>query len=294
MADADLPGVVATDTPPSSFGSPPYFHQTHQQGLEPSLTGRSEFYQASFTPEAYSADSGAAVVGSPINIPRAEQRDIGMFSDRYIKPGVNAAGFPASGRGGDPNHDELDGAAGVGEGSSGPLDGQLGQPIAQLGSTPMNSDSVAVTSRQFENLILQDNGGMQHIHSGPVATGQVVANGSLPHGMQLADTPAISVLNGQKFEVAFVMDHYRNHGNSVVMSDSPLDGSPAQGDISGTAEDAESEDIEGAHSKSEENENGEQGEDVWEGSMFPFCEEGEFSSSERGFMFADRVCSPSH
>ncbi|KAG0623769.1 hypothetical protein M758_3G200500 [Ceratodon purpureus] len=264
----DLPGVGAIDTPPSSFGSPPYFHQT-QQGLE---RGRSELYQASFAPEAFSADPGAAVIGSPINIPRSDQRDIGMFTG-YIKPAV-AAGFPASGSGGDVNGDhELDGAS-VGEGSSRPLDGHLGQPIGQLGSISMNSDSVAATSRQFENLILQENGGMQHIHSGAVATGQVMANGSLTHGMQPADAPTtVSVLNPKNFEAAFIMDHYRNHGSSVVMSDSPLDGSPAHGDISGTAEDAESEDTEGTHSKSEENENGEQGEDVWEGSMFPFCEE---------------------
>lgn len=266
MANADLPGVVSTDTPPSSFGSPPYFHQT-QSGSEPSPTGRSELYQTSFAPKAFSADPGAAVIGSPINIPRVDQRDIGMFTG-YIKP-VVSAGFPASGRGGDANHDMLDGAS-VG-GSSGPLD----QPIAQLGSTPMNDDSVAASIRQFGDLVLQDNGGMQHIHSG--ATGQVIPNGSLPHEMQPADTPTtISVLNPSKFEAAFIMDHYRDHGNSVVMSDSPLDGSPALGDISGKAEDAESEDTEGAHSKSEENENGEQGEDVWEGSMFPFCEEGEF------------------
>jgi hypothetical protein len=263
---------LATDTP--SFGSPPYFHQT-QQGLEPSLTGRSELYQANFAPEAFSADLGAAVIGPPINIPRSEQRDIGMFTG-YIKPGV-AVGLPASGRGGDVNHDhELDGAS-VGEGSSGPLDGQLGQPIAHLGSTPMNDDPVAVTNRQFENLILQENGGIQHLHSGAVATSQVVANGSHPHEMQPSDIPTtISLLNPKKFEAAFIMDHYISHGSSVVMSDSPLDGSPAHGDISGTAEDAESEDTEGAHSKSEENENGERGEDVWEGSMFPFCEEGKF------------------
>lgn len=39
--DADLREVVLTDTPPSSFGSPPYFHQT-PQGLKPLLVGRSE------------------------------------------------------------------------------------------------------------------------------------------------------------------------------------------------------------------------------------------------------------
>lgn len=37
----DLREVVLTDTPPSSFGSPPYFHQT-PQGLKPLLVGRSE------------------------------------------------------------------------------------------------------------------------------------------------------------------------------------------------------------------------------------------------------------
>lgn len=271
MNDADLPEVVPTDTPPSSFGSPPYFHQT-QPGIEPSLTDRPELYQTSFKPKTFTADPGAAVVGSPINIPRAEQRDTGMFAG-YTKPSVSA-GFPAnSGRGGASHHVELDGASV--EGSSEILDGRLHQPISQIGTTPVNDDYVAATTRQISMDF--ENDGVQHMCSGVVATGkwsngQVVANGSLPHGMQSAgNLTTTSVLNPE-FDPAFVIDLNRNH----VMSDSPLDGSPAHGDTSGTAEDAESEDTEGAQSKSEENENAEQGDDVWEGSMFPFCEEGAF------------------
>jgi hypothetical protein len=294
--DADLPDVVTADTPPSSFGSPPYFHQT-QQGLERPVTGRtalshghllrskaggSELYQASFNSIAIAAEPGAVVIGSPIKIPRAEQRNVRMFTG-YVKPGVSA-GFPASGRSGNANRDQLHGAS-VDRGLSDPLDGQVGQPIAQLGTAPVSDDSVSITNRQFENLALQENGGMQQIRSGVsmngqsrwdmTPTGQVVANGSLPHGMQSADSPtATSVLN-PGFEAAFLIDHSRNGGRTVAANDSLLNGSPANGDVSGTADDAESEDTEGARSKSE-NENAEQGDDVWEGSMFPFCEEGEF------------------
>ena len=300
--DADLPDVVTADTPPSSFGSPPYLHQT-QRSLEPPMTGRtflshghllrseagcSELYQASFNPIAVNAEPGAVVIGSPINIPRAEQRDVRMFAG-YIKPGVSA-GFPTSGRIGNAYPDQVDGAS-VDEGLSGPLDGQVGQPIAQLGTTPASGDSVSITNRQFENLVLQENGGMQQIHSGVLVngqswdlapTGQVVANGSLPHGMQSADNPTTTSVLKPEFEAAFLVDRSRNHGRSGVVGDSPLDGSPAHGDISGTADDAESEDTEGARSKSE-NEIAEQGDDVWEGSMFPFCAEGEFQQAAHKF-----------
>ena len=247
-----------------------------------SKAGGSELYQASFNSIAIAAEPGAVVIGSPIKIPRAEQRNVRLFTG-YVKPGVSP-GFPASGRSGNANRDQLHGAS-VDGGLSDPLDGQVGQPIAQLGTAPVNDDSVSITNRQFENLALQENGGMQQIRSGVsmngqsrwdmTPTGQVVANGSLPHGMQSADSPtATSVLN-PGFEAAFLIDHSRNGGRTVAANDSLLNGSPANGDVSGTADDAESEDTEGARSKSE-NENAKQGDDVWEGSMFPFCEEGEF------------------
>ncbi|KAG0554174.1 hypothetical protein KC19_12G069500 [Ceratodon purpureus] len=292
----DFPDVVTADTPPSSFGSPPYFHQI-QQGLEPPMTGRtamshghllrskaggSELYQANFNPIETTAEQGGVVIGPPINIHRAEQREVGMFGG-YNKPGVSA-GFPPSVKSVNASHDELHGAS-VDRGLSDPLDGQVGQSIAQLGTTPANDDSVSITNRQFENLALPENGGIQQMRSGVsmngqsrwemTPTGQVVANGSLPHGMQSADSPTMTSVLNPEFEAAFLIDHSRNPVHRGVPSDSPLDGSPAHGDISGTADDAESEDTEGARSKSE-NENAEQGDDVWEGSMFPFCEEGKF------------------
>lgn len=283
VVDTDSPDVVTTDTPPSSFGSPPYFHQT-QRGLEAPVTGRSalsnghllrsksggcELYQENFNP---AAEAGAVVMGSPINIPRVEQqRDMGMFPN-YIKPGVSATGFSNSGG----SDNSADPGGSVGEGPSDP------QPITQLG-TPGSDDSVSITNRQLENLALHENGAI----SGVLRTGNgksrwdmipVVANGSLPQGKkQTSDPPTKTSILNPEFEAAFVFDDCGIHGSGGVVSDSPLDGSPAHGDnISGTAEDAESEDTEGARSKSEENENAEQGDDVWEGSMFPFCEEGEF------------------
>jgi hypothetical protein len=57
------------------------------------------------------------------------------------------------------------------------------------------------------------------------------------------------------------------------VSEGTLDRSPRNEDLSGATDDAESVD---AHSKSEDNEGIEQGDDVWEGAMFPFCEDGEF------------------
>lgn len=154
-----------------------------------------------------------------------------------MKPGVSPSAN--SGVGGASDHN----SASDNEGSPELPDGQL---HAGIGTTFVNDDYVAAATR---HIISEDLTGDQY--------GQVVTNGS---GNGAAN-------NSSDFDPAFVIDLNRNH----VMSDSPSDGSPGHG----TAEDAESEDTEGAHSKSEENENAEPGDvDVWEGSMFPFCEEG--------------------
>lgn len=282
MVGADLPEGAVTDTPPSSFGSPPYFPQTQPAGIEPSLTERSEFYQTSFRPKTFTAGSGAAAVtGSSINIPRVEQRDTGMYADFINKPSGLSTGFPAhSGRvGADSSHDDLHDAS-VDEGSSEILDAQLGQ----IGTTPVNDNYMAAATRQLsENLILQENnnGVVQHMRSGVnVSAGgwpngaQVVANGATGNLTTTTTSTKSSVLSPE-FDPAFVLDDQnRNH---VMLSDSPVDGNPPHRDASVMAEDAESsEDTEGSRSKSEENEiHAEQGDvDVWEGSMFPFCEEG--------------------
>ncbi|XP_024362578.1 autophagy-related protein 18h [Physcomitrium patens] len=285
----DLPDLI-TAYSPSSFGSPPYFRQT-QQGLEPPLSGRSELshrhllrfkagcadpYQTSFSPQELTAEPGAAVMVSPINIPRAEQRDLGMFTD-YTKPGVSV-GFSATGKGGIVNHDKVDGSF-VGVGPSDALVVQLSQLNSQLGTTPVSNDSVTATKPQSENMALNENGGMQLMRSGVSAdqkglwdmipTGQVVANGSFPRDNQSTDSPTTTSSLNPEFEAGFLINQCR----SGVVSGSPLDESPVVGDIVGMAEDGESEDTEGVHSKSEDNENAERGDDAWEGSMFPFCED---------------------
>jgi len=277
--DADS---VTADTPPSSFGSPPYFHQS-QQGLAAAVTGRSaghllrsksggcELFEESFNPIG---DSGAVVMGSGINIPRVEQRD--MFSN-YMTGGVSVGGgFPDSGGSGSGEHD---GGSVVG-GSS---DGRMGQGVSEVG-TAGSDDPV---SRELEDLGLQEGGvkrsGVLSAGNGKSrwdmrGSGQVVANGSQE---QRAGTGTTTSDLNPEFEAAFVMEGRGIRGSGGDVSDSPLDNSPGDGDVGGTGEDAESEDTEGGRSKSEENESAEQGDDVWEGSVFPFCEEGELSVQPR-------------
>nr|XP_024358119.1 autophagy-related protein 18h-like isoform X1 [Physcomitrium patens]XP_024358120.1 autophagy-related protein 18h-like isoform X1 [Physcomitrium patens]XP_024358121.1 autophagy-related protein 18h-like isoform X1 [Physcomitrium patens] len=285
----DLSVVIAADTPPSSFGSPPYFHQIHQS-LESPVSGRSELslghsfrsrtvvpevYQDSFAPTAVTSEPVTTMVtGSPINILRAEQRELCVYTD-YIKPGVSA------GRDGISNHENIDGAS-IGDGPSDVDNVQRVQPNALLGSTPVIEDPVAIANSQFKDMVLQENGGMQHIRSGVLANGtncwdmiptdQVTADGSYKHDNPSAHVPTPTSGSNPEFEDASLIDHRRNHGSSGVASDSPLNESPAHGGISGMAEDAESEDVEGTQSKSEQNEKAEHGDDVLEGSMFPFCE----------------------
>lgn len=239
-----------------------------------------------------SAKAGTIVIGSPpIDIPRLNQRDIGMFSG-YAKQGLTA-GFATTGRamsrGGDVNHDMLEGL----RGGRGPLSseasiaGQLGHPMAQIVATSADDESLTVPTRHFEDLGVQENEAAQHLDTVAAANGktpwdmlsttkashtQVVGNGSLPHGLHSGGSSTSKSTSNPEFEPAYLYDHDRHHGSSGVVSEGTLDGSPAHEDMNGTTEDAESVD---AHSKSEDNEGVEQGDDVWEGAMFPFCEEGE-------------------
>lgn len=310
---ADLPEMAATSTPPSSFGSP-FFQQT-SDGLEPPSSGRSglsqksllssktvnhEYYQANFATQPGTADSSPVVIGSPpIDIPRTNRRDMGMFLGSS-KP-VLTAGFTttsrSTSRGEDFNHDILDGLrGGKGSLSSDPsMDGQLGHMMAQIVPSSPENESLAATNRQFDNLAVQESNGIQHMDSGVVANGkapwdmmsvvdapcsQAIGNGTLSHGLQSGGSSASKSTSNPEFEPAFLFDHGRNHGSSGVVSDSTLDGSPLHEDLN-TGEDAESLD---AHSKSEDNEGAEQADDVWEGAMFPFCEEGELLEHKKACM----------
>uniref|UniRef100_A0A7I4EFI3 BCAS3 domain-containing protein n=1 Tax=Physcomitrium patens TaxID=3218 RepID=A0A7I4EFI3_PHYPA len=251
----DFSGVAVADTP-SSFGSPPCFREA-QQGLESLVMGRTEL---SHGPLLQSKDGTVIISG-------VEQTDSRVVSD-YIKPGV-CARFSDSDTGGNANHDHLD-RSNVDGGQSEIMGGQLGQPIARLATTMTNAKSVAIIDRQSEDSISQENGGVYHIRSEALVnetsycdlmpSGEVVANGCLPH-----DTSQTTSVLNPEFEAAFLMDLDRQH----VVIDCPLNGRH----MNGTADDADSEATEGAHSKNEDNEDAGQGDDIWEGHVFPFCED---------------------
>lgn len=205
--------------------------------------GYNELYQESFNPNA---GTGEPETESP----RAEQFKEIRFTANYIKAGES----PASHNSYDGHDNKLDG---------GSVGASEGQPITQSG-TPGSTDQGSI-SRQLDDLALN---GTREVMSGDgqsrwdmKLTGQVTNAG--------ARTPTTL---DPDFEGAFLPDERGNLASGGVASDSPV-GQRSHGSHG----DSESEpDTDKApHSKSDENGNAQQRGDAWEGSMFPFCEEGE-------------------
>lgn len=202
------------------------------------LRSQSGGYNVELYQESFNPNAGTAEeAGSPS--PRAEQFKEIMFTANYIKS-------PASHNSYDDHDTKLDGGSGASE----------GQPITQSG-TPGSTDQGSIT-RQLNDLALNNSG---------------AGDGKSRWDMKSSEENTLSptqALNPD-FEGAFLPDERGNLSSGGVASDSPV------GERShGSHGDSESEpDTDKARGKSEENENAQQRGDAWEGSMFPFCEEGE-------------------
>jgi hypothetical protein len=301
----ESPDVAITSTYASSFeaSSHSHFHQV-RQGLDLSMCrpgssqetlsspkdGAAEFFQVSFGSQA--GNSGGIASGSPpLYISMPQQRDVGLVQG-YAKPDLTA-GYNSPGRltnrGRDGNDDM---PKGLKRNGSGPLSSEVSfdgnHYVPQIPVSIGHAESMVVVNQAFGDLGLQGTGGTEHMDPGVVRNIQApwdmrstaivsgvqsVENGTLPLGLQPDDSATSNSNTNQEFERAFLYNPDGHQGSSGIVSDGTLDRSPRNEDLSGATDDAESVD---AHSKSEDNEGIEQGDDVWEGAMFPFCEDGEF------------------
>ncbi|CAK9256194.1 unnamed protein product [Sphagnum jensenii] len=190
-------------------------------------------------------------------------------------------------RGRDGNNTRLEGLKRNGSGpisSDISIDGQLNHAVAHIPAPIGDTESMVVTNQVFGDLGLQETQGIEHLDLGAernvkspwdtrstakVSGVQSVGNGGLSLGLHSGSSSTSKSNTNPEVESAFLYNHDGQQGSSGVLSEGTLDGSPAHEDLNGAIDDAESV---GAHSKSEDNEGVEQGDDVWEGAMFPFCE----------------------
>jgi hypothetical protein len=306
-ANQEILDFSVTSTRSLSLEAPSasYFHGA-QQGLHPPSVGRpgssqgrlsspkggtAEFFQGSFGSHGGNSEGAGISSGSlPLYISMPHQRDVGMLSG-YVKPDPTAWYVNpgrSTNRVSDVSQDTLKDLKRNGSGpvsSEVSIDGQLNHAVTQNPAPIGDSESMVVTNQEFCDVRLQgaevikqwSPGAQRNIKSlwemrstAKVSGVQSVEDGALSLGLQSGCSSASKPNTDSEFESEFLYNHDGHQGSSGVVSEGTLDGSPAHEDLNGATDDGESLD---ANSKSEDNEAAEQGDDVWEGAMFPFCEE---------------------
>jgi hypothetical protein len=217
------------------------------------------------------------------------RRDVGMLSGYAKSDQTTGCTSPgrSTNRGRDGNNTRFEGLKRNGSGpisSDISIDGQLNHTVAHIPAPTGDTESMVVTNHMFGDLGLQETQRIEHLDLGAernvkspwdtrstakVSGVQSVGNGGLSLGLHSGSSSTSKSNTNPEIESAFLYNHDGHQGSSGVVSEGTLDGSPAHEDLNGAIDDAESV---GAHSKSEDNEGVEHGDDVWEGAMFPFCE----------------------
>ncbi|CAM6025993.1 unnamed protein product [Sphagnum balticum] len=249
-------------------------HRSSQGKLSSPKGGTAEFSQGSFGSHGGNSEGGVISSGSlPLYISMPHQRDVGMLSG-YVKRDPTAWHVNpgrSTNRVSDVSQDTLKDLKRNGSGpvsSEVSIDGQPNHAVTQNPAPIGDAESMVVTNQEFCDVRLQGT--------------ESVEDGALSLGLQSGCSSASKPNTDSEFESEFLYNHDGHQGSSGVVSEGTLDGSPAHEDLNGATDDGESVD---ANSKSEDNEAAEQGEDVWEGAMFPFCEEGESILSRAQLMF---------
>ncbi len=316
---AETPDFSVTSTHSLSLEAPSasYFPGA-QQGLHPPSVGRpgssqgrlsspkggtAEFFQGSFGSHGGNSEGAGISSGSlPLYISMPHQRDVEMLSG-YVKPDpiawyVNPG--RSTNRVSNVSQDTLKDLKRNGSGpvsSEVSIDGQLNHAVTQNPAPIGDAESMVVTNQEFCDVRLQGTevikqwspGAQRNIKSlwemrstAKVSGVQSVEDGALSLGLQSGCSSASKPNTDSEFESEFLYNHDGHQGSSGIVSEGTLDGSPVHEDLNGATDDGESVD---ANSKSEDNEAAEQGDDVWEGALFPFCEEGKSILPRAQLMF---------
>ncbi|CAM6097584.1 unnamed protein product [Calypogeia fissa] len=287
----DYPEISAAGTPPSSFeSSPSFFHHSQQGGGAPSAFGRipvqgmlkqtsTDFLQPTQPVSSAVSETGVVAIGSPpMGIPRPARREIEIragYSSPFTKTegevdigSVFSHSMRSSGRGGQTSLENMNRelmTAGF------PTEPPKYGPDSNTTIMEGNNGSVNALDGQmmamFEQMGLEDTGTHQSEDS-------PIPSGHKPWDMGLDNAgaaPLVRLSSGGNSTLG------SDGGPAFIFSHERLNGGQEESHVSfhtqdnGVAEDGESADD---RSKSEDNEGGDPGDDVWEGAMFPmFCEE---------------------